>query len=138
MQIEELREKLSQEAVTRPSFEEWCVLELFGHQRIAGLVTEATIGGCSFIRVDVPKPGEEGDLYTRYFGNGAIYAINPTTKEEVLKIVSALHPKPPTPRVSEQKALPAPEVESSREMGDYDDEDDDDGDYRGRFNDGEY
>lgn len=35
-------------------FESWCIVELFGHQRIAGLVTEQTIGGCNFVRVDVP------------------------------------------------------------------------------------
>ena len=35
-------------------FEEWAVLELFGHQRLAGLVSEVQIGGASFVRVDVP------------------------------------------------------------------------------------
>lgn len=97
-------------------FEQWCILELFGHQRIAGYVTEATIGGGAFIRVDVPKPEGEGDLYTRYFGPSAIYAINPTTREAVLSIVRNLHPSPPTPRV-----LAAPVEE--REEDDFDDPD---------------
>jgi hypothetical protein len=35
-------------------FDSWAVVELFGHQQIAGRVTEASIGGCSFLRVDVP------------------------------------------------------------------------------------
>lgn len=42
-------------------FESWALVELFGHQRIAGHVTEQQIGGCQFVRVDVPeiedKPG---------------------------------------------------------------------------------
>lgn len=87
-------------------FEQWCVVELFGHSKIAGWCTESSIGGCNFIRVDVPKAESEDTLYTRYLGNGAIYALNPTTKEEVLKIVGMLHPTAPTPRVSERRALP--------------------------------
>lgn len=61
------------------TFESWCIVELFGHQRIAGLVTEQTIGGSSFVRVDVPANGDTPE-YTRLFGNGAIYAINPVSE----------------------------------------------------------
>lgn len=108
----------------QPKFEQWCVVELFGHQRIAGLVTEATIGGCPFVRVDVPTPDGEGTLYTRFFGNGAIYAINPTTKEAVMSAVSVLHPRPVTPRDHARPSLP------EYTDGDYGD-DDDDGDCEG-------
>lgn len=67
-------------------FETWGIVELFGHQTIAGRISEATIGGCSFVRVDVPSV--EGNFaevdkewsYTRYFGQGAIYALNPTSE----------------------------------------------------------
>jgi len=82
----------------KEGFSHWAVIELMGHQQIAGFVTEATIAGGAFLRVDVPKPEGEGDLYTRYLGTSSIYAINPTTKEEVLAIVNMLMPKPPTPR----------------------------------------
>lgn len=61
-------------------FESWAVVEIFGHQRIAGKVTEATIGGCAFLRVDVPKT-EKRQAYTKYFGNGAIYAMTPCDEE---------------------------------------------------------
>lgn len=47
-------------------FNSWCLVELFGHNRIVGKVSEATIGGCSFVRVDVPEIGER-PAYTRYF-----------------------------------------------------------------------
>lgn len=59
------------------NFDQWCVIDLFGHQRTAGHVTEATIGGCAFIRIDVP----EGEGYrTEYYGNGAIYSMRPVTE----------------------------------------------------------
>ncbi len=77
------------------SFTHWAIVELFGHARIAGLVTEQQIGGASFIRVDVPElqvrardarlPGpitvETRPAYTRIFGAAAIYAITPVNEE---------------------------------------------------------
>jgi len=62
-------------------FDQWAIVELFGHQRIAGRVTEQAIGGQTFVRVDVPEQERPqiGTLpaYTRLFGPGAIYCINP-------------------------------------------------------------
>jgi len=104
--IDELREALTDKPAGQPQkFEQWAILELFGKQRIAGLVSEETIGGCSFVRVDVPKTTEEGWAFTKLFGNGAIYAITITTKERVLKAVELLCPKPYTPRVSEDRMI---------------------------------
>ena len=69
-------------------FDCWAVVELFGHQRIAGRVTEQVIAGQGFIRVDVPAIGNIV-AFTRLFGPGAIYSIIPTTEEMVLAHVSA-------------------------------------------------
>ena len=57
-------------------FDSWALVELMGHQRIAGRVTEAEIGGCKFVRVDVPEDGENQAL-TKYLGPSSIYAITP-------------------------------------------------------------
>jgi len=65
---------------TKTTFDCWAVLELFGHVRLAGRVTEASIGGCSFLRVDVPDK-EGATQFTRYFGNGAIYSMTPVTED---------------------------------------------------------
>lgn len=62
--------------MTEEKFEEWAIIELFGHQRIAGKVSEQTIAGHGFIRVDVPET-DEVPAFTRMFGAGAIYGINP-------------------------------------------------------------
>lgn len=68
-------------------FEEWAVVELFGHQRIAGMVSEATIGGCPFVRVDVPATAEGRKAYTKYLGSGAIYGLTPC-EEAVARIAA--------------------------------------------------
>jgi hypothetical protein len=57
-------------------FEAWGIVDLFGHTRIAGRISEQAIGGETFIRVDVPGAGEA--FHTRLFGKGAIYSMSLT------------------------------------------------------------
>jgi hypothetical protein len=64
----------------KKTFDEWALVELFGHARIVGRVTEATIGGGAFIRVDVPD-GNGGVAFTRFFGPSAIYSLSPITEQ---------------------------------------------------------
>lgn len=61
-------------------FDLWCIVELFGHSRIAGRCTEQNIAGTNMLRVDVPET-ETQPAFTRFFGSAAIYAINPVTEE---------------------------------------------------------
>lgn len=58
---------------------QWAVVELFGHQRMAGAISEQSFGGCNFVRVDVPET-TGASAFTRLLGNAAIYAINFTTE----------------------------------------------------------
>jgi hypothetical protein len=73
---------------TKAQFEHWALVELMGHQRIAGLVTEQTIAGKCFIRVDVPKANGE-IAFTRWFGPDAIYAISPTDRQIAIALALA-------------------------------------------------
>lgn len=75
------------------TFETWAIIELFGHNQIAGYVTEQTIGGTSFVRVDVPG-GEEKPGFTKLFGGAAIYAITPTTEEIATEAARRLDVRP--------------------------------------------
>lgn len=86
-------------------FESWGLLELFGHQRIAGKLSEETIGGCHFIRIDVPEiPGTEAHgsypaypstpAYTRFFTQGAIYSMTPTSEVVARKMAASLRSVP--------------------------------------------
>lgn len=101
---------------TEEKFAAWAVVELFGHQRVAGRISEQTIGGETFIRVDVPR-GESS--YTRLFGKGAIYAIN-LCDEATARGYAAHVPAP----LQAFTALPAPATAATGYTDDRDDEDD--------------
>ena len=74
-------------------FEQYAIVELFGHNQIAGLVTEQSIGGSSFVRVDVPEiDGMPG--FTKLYGQGAIYAMTPVDKETATAAAKAYHSRP--------------------------------------------
>jgi hypothetical protein len=64
----------------------WAVIELFGHQKIAGRVKMVEQLGAPFLRVDVPKMDAameemQAFAFTRFFNPKAIYAINPCDEE---------------------------------------------------------
>ena len=65
------------------TFNEWAIVELFGHTKIAGKVSSQIIGACSFVRIDVPALDNQV-AYTRLFGEKAIYSITPTDEKTVL------------------------------------------------------
>lgn len=99
------------------SFESWCIVELFGHQQIAGLVSEQQIAGQGFVRVDVPATeGREG--FTRLFGAGAIYSLIPTSEAIATRYATRLDSRPIAPYML------APMASEAR-FGQPDDEDDD-------------
>jgi hypothetical protein len=68
--------------------DQFAIVELFGHARIAGRISEQTFGGAALVRVDVPevtyteKPYGQPEhtvtipAHTRSFGGAAIYSIN--------------------------------------------------------------
>jgi hypothetical protein len=74
-------------------FENWGILELFGHLRLAGLISEQTFGSSTMIRIDVPAVADLPE-YTRFFGVSAIYSITPTTEEIARGVAQTLRAQP--------------------------------------------
>ena len=100
---------------TKERIEMWAIIELFGHQRIAGHVTEAEIGGCSFIRVDIPEV-EGSKAITKFYGNGAIYSMTPVSEELVRTYVARYKPAPLNVYIPEIRQLGGrPEPDSPEE-----------------------
>lgn len=102
----------NQNATSVEHFEAWGLLELFGHQRLAGKLTEQTIGGVHFIRIDVPQIGDVAP-YTRFFTQGAIYGMTVLSEETAQALARHLRAKPVQ---AYEPALPAPSRERASDV----------------------
>jgi hypothetical protein len=99
------------------TFEEWAIIELFGHQRIAGRVSEQVIGGCSFVRVDVPAINNT-PAFTKMFGNGAIYAITICDEQAARMAARGCQQEPLAAWTVQHLINTLPAVETGREEDD--------------------
>jgi hypothetical protein len=80
------------------AFREWAIVELMGHRRYAGLISEATIGGGSFLRLDVYTEPGGNDLpkVTQFYAPGAVYCITPVAEDVARKVAADSQPTPVT------------------------------------------
>lgn len=90
-------------------FEAWALIEIMGHVRLAGKVTEQVIAGASFLRVDVPEVGELAG-FTKFYGAAAIYSISPVDEATARHAAAAWHVRPVETYVL--PGLPAPSREA--------------------------
>lgn len=74
-------------------FEHFAIVELMGRHIIAGRVSEVTIAGKGFLRVDVPAVGEVA-AFTKFFATTAVYAITPTTEEIAISAANRMRVRP--------------------------------------------
>lgn len=64
-----------------PTFAEWVILELLGHRRLAGYLTEQQIAGHGYLRLDIPgEDDSEAFAATQLFNPTSVYAIHPTSE----------------------------------------------------------
>lgn len=92
----------------------WALVELFGHQRIVGFLSQQAFGTGVLFRVDVPDllKEQEGSLtklivregFTRYFGLSAIYSITPVTEDVVRKLLPSIDGTPGEARALSQRS----------------------------------
>jgi hypothetical protein len=71
-------------------FAQWVILELMGHRRLAGFLTEQEIAGKGFLRLD--SPGQQGA--TQLYNPTAVYAITPTTEDIARAVAATSQPAP--------------------------------------------
>jgi hypothetical protein len=118
-------------------FDCWCIVELFGHTRLAGRVTEQTIAGAGLIRVDVPglpatKFNPEQPGFTRLIGPGAIYSITPVSEEIAVRAAQSMRVQAVSVYLEVPQLEGGPKWDDPDDLRDGDvdevDEDDDDDD----------
>lgn len=110
------------------SFNTWAIVEVMGHKRFAGYVTEQVFGSAALIRVDVPATeqpprrgylpnGDYGTLparttaeYSKLIGVSSIYCITPCTEEVARKVARVIEAEnDPIPvHIPVERQLPAP------------------------------
>lgn len=75
------------------TFKSWCLVELFGHQKIAGMCSEQNIAGTNMLRVDVPET-KQNPKFTKFFGSSSIYAITPIDEDTCLMYAKSINVAP--------------------------------------------
>jgi hypothetical protein len=99
------------------AFEGWCIVELFGHNVIAGYCSERVIAGAAMLQVDVPAVTDR-PAFTKLFTSGAIYGLTPTTEEHARVAAERIQARPVTLYI-----LPETQKRLSKSRGDSDPDD---------------
>jgi hypothetical protein len=80
-------------AESTQGFDQWGIVEVMGHKKYAGHITEQVIGGSALVRVDVPEcqvREKAVPAYSKLIGVGSIYMITPTSEEIARKSAQRL------------------------------------------------
>jgi hypothetical protein len=75
------------------AFAEWCIVEMMGHRRLAGLVQEVQLAGAGFLRLDIPAAGDDPGR-TQYVAPGSVYALHPVDEATARQAAAAWRPAP--------------------------------------------
>lgn len=106
--------------VEKEKLKSYAVVEMMGHRKIVGLVTESDISGGQLLRVDVLNH-EGNEERTEYIGVGSIYCLT-IVSEEAAKAVAASNSPKPTWAWDLPRPKALPEREEYLEGDDDDDE----------------
>jgi hypothetical protein len=77
---------------TKERFGHWAVLELLGHVRLGGYITEEPLFGVNMGRIDIPGAGKT--MTTQYFGGSSVYRLTPCTEEVARAVAAQCQPTP--------------------------------------------
>lgn len=70
----------------------WACVELMGHVKLAGRLTEEEKFGAKLGRLDIPT--EDGGFVTQFFGGGSIYRVTLVTEDVARHIAKRTQPEP--------------------------------------------
>jgi hypothetical protein len=112
------------DATDTPTFDQWCVVELFGHQRYAGRIRQADWPP-GFARLEIPAtPGH--DAVTQLLSPQSIYRLTPTTEAIATAVAAQCRPEPvhrwELPAAPVELHVPDLDVTRDRDMYEGDDE----------------
>lgn len=70
-----------------------CLVELFGHNRISGMISEHALGNSVMIRIDVPETNQN-PAFTKFVNPSSVYALNPIAEEMMHQMAEEIKAKP--------------------------------------------
>lgn len=73
-------------------FDTFGMLELLGHRVVYGRLSEATIAGAGFIRIDVPGQEAGSTVATQWYAPGSVYGITPMSEADVRTVLARQRP----------------------------------------------
>jgi hypothetical protein len=73
---------------------QWSIVELFGHIRLAGRVSEVERFSIKMLRLDIPNRVGDGWLTTQFIGGAALFRVTPTTEEIARAVAAKSQPEP--------------------------------------------
>lgn len=79
--------------VEKQKLKSYAVVEMMGHRKIVGLVTESDISGGQLLRVDVLNH-EGAEERTEYIGVGSIYCLTIVSETAAKAVAASNSPKP--------------------------------------------
>lgn len=79
--------------MSEAKFEQWAIVDVMGHQRFVGHVTEQVIAGTGFVRVDVPET-DKTPAWTKLVGTASIYSITPVSEAIARKLATLSQQRP--------------------------------------------
>lgn len=88
-------------------FDQFALIEIFGHRRLAGRVTEQSIGGTNLLRVDVPAT-QSHPAWTTFIGGSAIFSLSIASEDICRRHAEYLKCSPVMVYEIQQQLLPAP------------------------------
>lgn len=75
------------------AYDGWAILELMGHRRLGGIVTEVEVAGAAMLRIDVPGEGD-APYAPQLYSPSALYCLTPTTEEAARAVARHNRPQP--------------------------------------------
>ena len=76
-----------------PEFSQWAIVDVMGHSRYVGFVSETVIAGNGFIQVNIPAVRDK-PAWTKIIGPKSIYEITPISEELAREMAAARNDQP--------------------------------------------
>lgn len=107
----------------RQPWEGWALVELMGHRKRAGYVTQEEVAGVAMVRIDSPGPNDA--KLTAYYSPASLYSLTPVS-EEVARGFAAGNTPAPVSRyeLPPPPTVPARVVDPDDQVDEHDDDED--------------